>query len=103
MSEMILYAVALCESYNIEHGFDQPLLHITKKSDWDKDLCSDWFDDSIHSMLHAFDLEELVEGVFEPSHPLNSEDLAEIARSLGFIFNKDFEEVAKVFNLGYYE
>jgi hypothetical protein len=98
--DVILFAVAYCKTYGEEvRGYPQTLFHITTLDDWNHGKCSDAFDDWVYSMLDAFGLEELQEGVFEPVKPMNTEDMLEIGRSLGFIYSKEFEEVAKQFDM----
>lgn len=99
---IIIFAVAENEHYNEDIGYTQPLLFLTYKKDWDKGECSDYFDNFVHSALDAFGLEEHVEGVFVPAEetgPMNSLDLAEIARSMGFIYSEEFEAKTKEFSL----
>lgn len=101
-NDIILFAVAENEHYNEEIGYIQPLLFLTYKKDWDKEQPSDYFTDFVHSALDAFGLEEYVEGVFVPAEdigPMNSLDLAEVARSVGFIYSEDFEAKTKELSL----
>lgn len=103
-SEMgiILFAVVENDFYNEEIGYTQPLLFLTYMKDWAEGTPSDYFTDFVHSALDAFGLEEYVEGVFAPSEdvgPMNSLDLAEAARSMGFVYDEGFEVKAKKFRL----